>query len=200
MENTEKQIIDRIDKAEAQTIFFTEDFRELGTPEAVKVALHRIVKRNILHRLSRGVYAKPEYSKLLNLEIKPGIETIAKAIALRDRAKIIPTGSYALNALGLSTQVQMNFVYLTDGEPRKIKVGKAILKFKRTTPKNLSYKNELCMLVVQAFKEIGNGLVTEAEKEKVITLLKKVEYEELKHDIAIAPQWIAEIMAKALPR
>ena len=56
------------------------------------------------------------------------------------------------------------------------------------------------MLVVQALKEIGNGLVTEDEIEKVITLLKKVEYGELKHDIAVAPQWIAEIMAKALPR
>lgn len=200
METTEKQIIDRIGEAATQTIFFTEDFRGLGTPEAIKIALHRIVKRNIITRLGRGIYAKPEYSKLLNLEVKPGIETIVKAIAQRDRAKIIPTGSYALNALGLSTQVQMNFVYLTDGEPRKIKIGKATIIFKRTTPKNLSYKNELCMLVVQALKEIGNGLVTDDEMEKVITLLKKVEYRELKHDIAVAPQWIAEIMAKALPR
>ena len=198
MENTDKQIIDRIDKAAAQTIFFTEDFRELGKPEAVKVALHRIVKRNILHRLSRGIYAKPEYSKLLEMEVNPGAEAVAKAIAKRDRAKIIPTGVYALNALGLSTQVPMNFVYLTDGEPRKIKVGKATIKFKRTTPRNLSYKSELCMLVVQALKEIGNGKVTGEEEKKLKGFLRNVDYNELKHDIALAPQWIAEIMAKVL--
>ncbi len=93
----------------------------------------------------------------------------------------------------------MNFVYLTDGEPRKIKIGKATITFKRTAPKNLNYKNELCMLVVQALKEIGNGKVRDEEKEKVIKLLKQVEYKKLKYDIALAPQWIAEIMAKALP-
>lgn len=199
MENTEKQIIERINKAPGKTIFFTEDFRGMGSPEAIKVALHRIVKRNIVSRLARGIYAKLEYSKLLNAEVKPGVEAVAKAIAKRDRAKIIPTGSYALNAIGLSTQIPMNFVYLTDGEPRKIKVGEATIKFKRTAPKNLSYKNQLCMLVVQALKEIGNGKVDEAEKIKVSELLKQVEYNELKHDIALAPQWIAEIMAKALP-
>lgn len=198
MENTEKKIIERINNAPGKTIFFTEDFRGLGSPEAVKVALHRIVKRNIISRLARGIYAKPEYSKLLGAEIMPGVEEIAKAIAKRDRAKIIPTGSYALNAIGLSPQMQMNFVYLTDGEPRKIKVGEATITFKRTAPKNLSYKNQMCMLVVQALKEIGNGKVTETEKVKVVELLKQVEYSELKHDIALAPQWIAEIMAQAL--
>jgi len=198
MKNTERQIIDRIDKAPAQTIFFTEDFRETGTPEAVKVALHRIVKRNVLHRLSRGIYSKPEYSTLLEMEVNPGVEAVAKAIAKRDRAKIIPTGVYALNALGLSTQVPMNFVYLTDGEPRKIKVGKAKIKFKRTTPRNLNFKSELCMLVVQALKEMGNGKVTGEEEKRLTGFLKRVDYNELKHDIALAPQWIAEIMAKAL--
>lgn len=197
MDNTEKKIIERINKAPGKTIFFTEDFREMGSPEAVKVALHRIVKRNIISRLARGIYAKPEYSKLLGAELMPGVEEIAKAIAKRDRAKIIPTGSYALNAIGLSTQMQMNFVYLTDGEPRKIKVGEATITFKRTAPKNLSYKNQMCMLVVQALKEIGNGKVTKTEKAKIVELLKQVEYSELKHDIALAPQWIAEIMAQA---
>lgn len=198
MENTEKKIIERINKAPGKTIFFTEDFRGMGSPEAVKVALHRIVKRNMISRLARGIYAKPEYSKLLGAELMPGVEEIAKAIAKRDRAKIIPTGSYALNAIGLSTQMQMNFVYLTDGEPRKIKIGEATITFKRTAPKNLSYKNPMCMLVVQALKEIGNGKVSEIEKVKVVELLKQVDYSELKHDIALAPQWIAEIMAQAL--
>ena len=199
MKNTEKQIIERINKAPGQTIFFTGDFRGLGSPEAIKVALHRIVKRNVVSRLARGIYTKPEFSKLLNTAVKPGVEAVAKAIAKRDMAKIIPTGSYALNAIGLSTQIPMNFVYLTDGEPRKIKVGEATITFKRTAPKNLSYKNSLCMLVVQALKEIGNGKVNEAEKMKVTELLKQVDYDELKHDIALAPQWIAEIMGKALP-
>ena len=199
MESIEQQITKEIQRTGEETIFFTEDFMQHGTPDAVRIALFRLVNKNIITRLARGVYAKPGYSRLLNKETVPGVEAIVKAIAKRDRAKIIPTGVYALNALGLSTQVPMNFVFLTDGTPRKLKIGKATITFKRTVPKNLSYKNELCMLVVQALKEIGNGKVTEQEKEKVIKLLKQVDYKELKHDIALAPQWIAEIMAKAIP-
>ncbi|MBW6533938.1 MAG: type IV toxin-antitoxin system AbiEi family antitoxin domain-containing protein [Mariniphaga sp.] len=199
MKSIEQQITKEIQRTGEETIFFTEDFMQHGTPDAVRIALFRLVNKNIITRLARGVYAKPGYSRLLNKETVPGVEAIVKAIAQRDRAKIIPTGVYALNALGLSTQVPMNFVFLTDGTPRKLKIGKATITFKRTVPKNLSYKNELCMLVVQALKEIGNGKVTEQEKEKVIKLLKQVDYKELKHDIALAPQWIAEIMAKAIP-
>lgn len=200
MENTEKQITEQIAITESDTIFFTEDFRETGSAEAVRIALHRLVKRNVLRRIARGIYAKPEFSELLGKEVIPGIDQITKAIAKRDKARIIPTGSYALNALGLSTQVPMKIVYLTDAAPRKMKIGKATVLFKRTTAKNLSYKSELCMLVVQALRELGQGYETEAEKEKIINLLRQEEYTNLKHDIAMAPQWIAEIMAKALPR
>lgn len=200
MENTEKQITEQIALAGRDAVFFTEDFRETGSAEAVRVALHRLVKRNVLRRLARGIYAKPEFSELLGKEVVPGIDQITKAIAKRDKARIIPTGSYALNALGLSTQVPMKIVYLTDAAPRKMKIGKATVLFKRTTAKNLSYKSELCMLVVQALRELGQGYETEAEKEKIINLLRQEEYTNLKHDIAVAPQWIAEIMAKALPR
>ena len=200
MENTEKQITKAIENTKEGQIFFNEDFRDTGTGEAVKVALHRLVKRNVLQRVARGIYAKPYYSELIEKEVTPGAEEIAKAVALRDKARIIPTGVYALNALGLSTQVPMKLVYLTDAAPRKMRIGKATILFKRTTAKNLSYQNELSMLVVQALKEIGNGKVTEEEKNKIIKLLEKVDYSELKHDIGIAPQWIAEIMAKALKK
>ncbi len=200
MKNTEKKIADKITNAGKDSIFFTEDFRDYGTAESVKVALHRLVKRNILSSLARGIYAKPEYSKLLNMEVLPGVEKVAKAIARRDKARIIPTGSYALHALGLSTQVPMKIVYLTDATARKIKIRNTEIVFKRTTAKNLSYKSELCMLAVQALKEIGKNQLTEKEKHKVIELLKQEQYKKLKHDIAIAPQWIAEIMVKALPK
>jgi len=52
--------------------------------------------------------------------VYPGANDIAKAIARKDRAKIIPTGSMAMHLLGLSTQVPLKVVYFTDGSPRKI--------------------------------------------------------------------------------
>ncbi len=48
-------------------------------------------------------------------EVLPSAEEVALSIAKRDQVKIVPTDFYELNALGLSTQVPMNLVYLTDG-------------------------------------------------------------------------------------
>lgn len=180
------------------SIVFTEDFQSFGSSGAVAVALHRIVKKGILRTLARGIYAKPKFSKLLNQEVLPSIEQVAEAIAKRDRARILPTGVYAQNILGLSTQVPLKSVYLTDGSPRKIAIANRTIQFKKTTPKNLALKGNISKLVVLALKEIGKDKATEEELKKIKTVLKKENVKDLKHDISLAPLWIAEIMAKAL--
>jgi len=64
-------------------------------------------------------------------ELKPSAESIADAIRKRDKARIMATGAMALNALGLSTQIPMNVVYLTDGAARRINLGKRKIVFKK---------------------------------------------------------------------
>lgn len=148
-------------------------------------------------RVAQGIYVRPKESNIIG-KLIPSAEEIAEAIAKRDCIRTVPTGSYALNALGLSTQVPMNIVLLTDGSAREIKVGKRKIKFKKTTPKNLLAKGKISRLVIQALKEIGNGKVTEDEEQKILALLKKEDEKDLKHDIALAPVWMQKIMKKAL--
>ena len=157
-----------------------------------------MVKKGLLRTIARGIYTKPKFSKLLNQDVMPSAEQVATAIAERDRARLLPTGVYAQNMLGLSTQVPLKLVYLTDGSPRKINIGNRTIQFKKTTPKNLALKGEISKLVVQALKEIGKDKATDQELRKITALLQKEDVKDLKHDIALAPQWIAEIMAKAL--
>ncbi len=104
----------------------------------------------------------------------PSYDQIANAIAERAHAQIIPTGDYTLNVLGLSTQVPMNFVYLTDGSPRKVDIagGKGLI-FKKTAPKNLAFKNRLAMLVTSALKSIKQENVTPEQIAHMEQLLKK---------------------------
>jgi len=198
MKSVDDKVAEQIQKTKTGTILFIEDFLSLGSNGAVHTSLYRLAKAKTIHRLTRGIYAKPSFSKLLNQEVLPSTEEVAKAIAKRDKARIMPTGVYAQNILGLSTQVPLNLVYLTDGSPRKIKVGNRTIHFKKTTPKNLALKGQISKLVVQALKEIGKDKATQQELEKIYTLLKQEDNQDLKHDIAIAPQWIAEIMAKVL--
>ena len=181
------------------TLFFTEDFLSIGNAKAVNKALERLEKKEKLRRVARGIYKKPEYNSFIGEITGATVDEIARAIARRDKARIIPTGVYALNALGLSTQVPMNVVYLTDGAARKINVGtgKGIV-FKKTSPKNLAAKGAISSLVIQALKVIEKDKIREDEKRKVIDLLKKEEAENLNHDILVAPEWIRVIMREAL--
>jgi hypothetical protein len=198
MKSVDNKIEEKLKREKQGAILFVEDFLALGSTTAVHTALHRLVKTKKLARLARGIYAKPSFSKLLNKEVLPSAEEVAIAIAKRDKARIIPTGAYAQNALGLSTQVPLKLVYLTDGSPRTIKIGKRSIQFKKTTPKTLALKGKISKLVIQALKDIGKNNVTEQELIKIHSLLKQENKLNLKHDIALAPQWIAELMAKAL--
>lgn len=173
------------------------DFQELGSSEAVRLSLFRLEKKDFIVRVAQGIYVRPKESSLIG-KLTPSAEEVAEAIAKRDRIRTVPTGSYALNALGLSTQVPMNIVLLTDGSPREIKVGKRTIKFKKITPKNLLAKGRISRLAIQALKEIGNGKITAEEEQKILGLLRKEDVNNLKHDIALAPVWIQKIMKKAL--
>ena len=197
MQSIEKQIEKSIKRKPKGSLILPDDYMNYGSSDAVRKALDRLEDKNVIIRVAQGIYVRPKISELIG-PLSPSAEEVAEAIAKRDRIRTVPTGSYALNALGLSTQVPMNIVLLTDGSPRVINVGKRTIKFKKTTPKNLLAKGKISRLAIQALKEIGNGKVTEEEEEKILRLLKKEEEKDLKHDIALAPVWIQKIMNKAL--
>src|SRR5574344_254419 len=189
MQSIEKQIEKSIKSKPKGSLVLSDDFLSYGSSEAIRKALDRLEKKQFIVRVAQGIYVRPKVSKFIG-PLLPTAEAVADAIAKRDHLRTLPTGSYALNALGLSTQVPMNIVLLTDGSPREIKVGKRKIKFKKTTPKNLMAKGKISRLAIQALKELGNGKVGEQEEKKIIELLKQEDKKELKHDIALAPVWI----------
>ena len=197
MQRVDDKVIAKLKKAKRGSLFFTEDFLSFGSAKTVAKALERMVEKEEVFRVARGIYARLEKDPILGL-IKPSTEAIAQAIAKRDKARIVPTGILALNALGLSTQVPMNVVYLTDGAKRKIDLGKRKILFKNTAPKNLSAIGKISSLVIQALKEIGKDNCTENEIQIILKQLAKEEPYRLEHDIRLAPEWIRVIMRQAI--
>ncbi len=193
----EVKVLTEIKKAKKGTVFFVESLLHIANAKAVSKALERLVAKGEIVRVATGIYVRPKQSKLLG-NIIPTVEEIAEAIAKRDKARIVATGIFALNALGLSTQVPLNVVYLTDGAARKIMIGKRSILFKRTTPKNLAAIGQISKLVIQAVKTIGIGKVEPHEEKRILDLLKKERQKHLEHDIALAPEWVRKIMRKAL--
>ena len=159
----EKQIHGLIKKKGRGNFLFASDFTNLGEQKTINKALERLAKEGAIIRLSRGVYYYPKIDKVLGLGVLyPTLEDIAESIAKRDKARIVPTGIYALNRLGFSTQIPMNIVYLTDGSERKLNLSNGTsIQFKYTAPKNLAFKSQLAMLLTFAFKTIGKANVTQ---------------------------------------
>lgn len=198
-ETTEYQILSKIKKARRGSVFFIENFLTKNNAESVRKSLERLVKSGELQRVATGIYVRPEKDPVLGF-VSPSIETIIRAIAKRDKARIVPTGIYALNRLGLTSQVPMNISYLTDGSARKVKIGKRTIVFKRTSPRNLATQGEISTLAIQALRSIGKDKVSAEEIEKIIQLLKKENNTHLQHDIRLAPEWIRQILKQALPQ
>lgn len=198
MQSINNKIYNKIRKCGRGLILSANDFANIGEPKSVLKALERMTNSGVIIRVTRGIYCYPKIDKVLGLgAIYPTFEEIAQYIAKRDKARIVPTGSYALNVLGFSTQVPANIVYLTDGSPRKItlKSGRGI-KFIKTAPKNLAFKNRLAMLLTLAMKEIGEGNVTEEQKQHTINLLKNEGKAAIEKDYSLMPNWIQLLISK----
>lgn len=199
MQNTSETIEATIRSFGRGKIFFADDFVGTGTPEAIRQALLRLSKAGEIIRVAQGIYCYPEIDTRLGLGvIKPSYEQIADALAERTHARIVPTGEYALNALGLSTQVPMNFIYLTDGPSRSIEISEGRgITFKKTAPKNLVFQNRLAMLVTSALKSIKKENVTEDQIKQIETLLRQEDKESVLADLKLMPVWIRKIVINA---
>lgn len=197
MQSIDDKIITKIKKCGRGVMFSSNDFIDFGEPKSILKALERMTNSKVIIRVARGIYCYPKIDKILGLGvIYPTFEDIAQYIAKRDKARIVPTGSYALNVLGLSTQVPANVVYLTDGSPRQIKLnsGKGI-KFIKTAPKNLAFKNKLAMLLTFALKEIGEENINNEQKQHIANLLKNEDKSIIEKDFGLMPAWIQKLIS-----
>ena len=97
------------------TVIFRTDYPEYNA-EFVGNVLSRLVSDGDIVRLSHGIYCRPQMSRFG--AVMPGMAQIARSIARRDGARILPAGVTALNELGLSDQVPGD-KHVPDGRMRQ---------------------------------------------------------------------------------
>ena len=198
MQSVENKILSVIKSKKYGTILFASDFADAGERKTINKAFERIALSGKIIRLARGIYCKPKVDTEFGFGvISPSVDDVAQAIAQRDKCRIVPTGDTALNKLGLSTQVPMNAVYLTDGTPRRIKIynGRGIL-FKHVVPKRLDFKSELIMLITFALQTLGQGNLSEEQFSRIKQLLSNEPKERISEDLKLIPGWIRSIILK----
>jgi hypothetical protein len=194
-ESISSQIENKIKRSRPGQIILPSDFKDLGTSTAIRKTLSRLVDQKVLVRMGQGVYVIPIHDKLFG-EVLPSMEEIAASLAEKEHVKIMPTGQYALNKIGLSNQVPMKMVFLTNGTKKNITIGKSSILFQPTTTKKLAMVGSISSLLFLGLEELDLNRLKESELEKIIALLKKEDQNNLKHDLKLAPARISDFVIK----
>ena len=186
----------RIEALPEDSVLFRTDFPEYHS-KFVGGTLAELTNEGILVKLAQGIYAKPRKSRFG--DVLPSVDKIVQTIAVRDNAQIIPSGITALNILGLSTQVQMNYTYLTTGSERIIKLTNQRVMLKRGVPKNFCYGTRLIALLVQALKALKQENLGQEELQTIRGLIsKEPDRKTLANDVDMMPVWMKRIVKPML--
>ncbi|EOR93731.1 hypothetical protein ADIARSV_3071 [Arcticibacter svalbardensis MN12-7] len=197
MKSVQQEISGQISAFQPGTIVFPTEFRGVGTDDAVRQALSRLAKEDKIERLAHGIYFLPKIHPTFG-KLYPSMEEVAEAVAAHEHMRIRPAGAYALNKLGLSTQVPARLVYITDGQARQIKIGKGGIKFKPVTPKKFGMKGPISSLLIQGLEEMNTSQVTLAMEDRIKDLLSQETPDNLNYDLKLAPARISDYIIKLL--
>lgn len=192
--NSIKQQI--ISKGRAK-FWFVDDFVAIGKNDSVRKALQQLTNEQMLLRICHGVYYYPKIDRELGLGIlMPSKESTALAIAKHAGLKIVPTGAFALNALGLTTQVQTVVAFLTNGRARQINLGdgRYIHFFHSSSQRLFEYNSYRMILIIQAMTELGENGMTDDVLSILAEQLSLVSERDFIHDIKLAPIWAQTIL------
>jgi hypothetical protein len=130
------------------------------------------------------------------LHLSPDVDQAAQALARKFRWRIQPSGSLALNLLGLSTQVPAKSVYLSDGPNRTYSMGGQVLKFRKTALKEVDLDHYKSGILVQAIKTLGQERVSGDTIRKIRRQLSPDERKMILADTGHVAAWIYDIIRR----
>lgn len=185
-----KLIRDRINRSDIGTVYVAVDFVDISDKTSVNAYLARLVDEGLIRRILRGVYDKPEYNDFLEEYVAPSPDKVANAIARNFGWTIVPCGDTALNLLGLSTQVPVAWVYVSDGTYKEYTYDNTTIQFKRTTNKEVSKLSYKTALTVQALKALGKDKIDDMVISRLGKLLTAEEKQTMLEEAKAATSWI----------
>jgi hypothetical protein len=192
-QSLDEAILKSVRATKSASTFSAKDFSKFGSSDAIRKALERLSKRNILRRVRRGFYDRPRPHPLLG-QTAPDLMDLVRRMMKDSSARWQVSGAYAANLLHLSEQVPSKIVILTDGFPRKIRLENLTIDFRRAAPRYLLGASKPAGLVFQALRYLRpTGIAPEITMRlhRQLTLQDKAELE----SIALsAPAWMRPII------
>lgn len=192
-QSIDSQILKRILRKGMGYVFTPADFLDLGPRNAIDLALSRSARAGTIRKLARGLYDYPRQDPRLGL-LSAGTDDIANALKDRESSRIQAAGAHAANVLGLSDQVPVRAVFLTDGRSRKVQLGRRQIVLKHTTPKQMATAGRISGTVIQALRWLGKRHVNDRTIAALRRRLSDTNKQQLLDDVRYAPAWVADIM------
>lgn len=175
--------------------FSSNDLIKKFERQQIDNVLSDLVKAKKIRRVSRGIYDYPKYSELLQKELSPDIEQVARAIGRKFNWRIEVSGESALNILNLSTQIQAKYIYLSDGPNKSYKLFNDVeIEFKKSVLKDIGFKYKESSLIVQALKSLGKEHITDEIIEIIKEQIEPKMYEKILKDTQSTTVWVYEII------
>ncbi len=193
MQTMRGQIVRRVERFGGGRAFSAKDFLDIASRTTIDVTLASLTKDGKIRRIRRGLYDRPRVNASLGGKLSPDIDEAARAIARRQRWKIVPEGAWAANLLGLTTQVPAKIVYLTDGPSSEVVIGRRKIYFKHARPKAMAGLEGKFALVVQALRHLGKKGVGSREITTLQAALSPAEKKKLLKDTRFTVDWIYEV-------
>jgi len=191
-----EQLRTRIDEIGHDSVFIANDFLEIAEYETVRRALNRLADDGKIQKILRGIYYCPRFSELLQEYEMPSPHETALAIARKFNWNIAPSGTTALNMLGLSTQVPAKWSYISDGAYNSFELGNITLEFRRRNNREIAGMSYKTALVIQGIKALGKDQVNDAAIETIRASLSDSERLKLLEEARPTTIWVYQVIRK----
>ena len=197
MRNTiTEKIKNRIMTFESDTVFIANDFIDLADYETARKVLNRLSDDKIVKKVSRGLYYCPRFSEILGEYEAPSPHEVALAIARKFNWNIAPSGTTALNMLGLSTQVSSKWSYISDGAYNRFDIGNVTIEFKHRNNREISGMSYKTALIIQGIKALGKKNIDYNVIKKIRSSLTKSEQQHLLYEAKPTTAWVYGVIKR----
>ncbi len=171
------------------TVFTAQDFIDIASRNAVDQALARLAHAGRIRRLDRGVYDLPRTHPKAGA-MWPSADAVAVAVAKQTDSRLQHSGASAANALGLSTQVPAQVVYLTDGPSRNVRVGNLMVRLKHAGRVDMLLPQSRAGMAIVALRHLGRDAASTSVLQRLAATLDSAEKKQLARVRRQLPGWL----------
>ena len=185
-----------IDAQPEGTLIRGQDLAHLVNRGSASRSLARLAQHGRLMRVARGVYVTATASRFG--PVPPPVDKVVQSLASITGHAIVRHGAAAANALGLTKQVPVRQIYLTDGSARTLKLGRQVIEIRRAPKWMLVLGDCVAGDVVRALEWLGPDLAAEA----VGKLAGRIGHDDWRTVLdarAHLPTWLALAIQEGVP-